>query len=212
MIASSLTVPRAARSNASRLLGTILLAVSLAACSHDSPRPSTATAAEASFAQQVRAVREGSSSQIRLDRAPVTDADLQQLDGLEDKLERINLSRTDISDQGLALLGKMQRLVQLRLASHRITDAGMAHLKPLAGLRFLHLIGAPVGDRGLETLHVLRRLESVYLDGTRVTEEGIVRLLEALPNVHVHLDQRHHPLDPHGSDHQHDAAPAPPGS
>jgi len=159
--------------------------------------------AEAPLAQQVATVRLGNSHQLRLDHTVVTDDDLAQLDGLEDQLLRINFSRTQISDAGLNRLAHLTKLEQLRIASPRITDAGMPLIGQLTNLRFLHLLDAPITDAGLDALHGLKRLESLYLDGTRVTDAGIARLVEAVPGVHLHLDDHHHRLDPHAAEHDH---------
>jgi Leucine-rich repeat (LRR) protein len=165
--------------------------------------PDPAAPPEASFAEQANAVRAGASDQIRLDHTPVHDADLDQLDGLEGNLRRINLSRTDITDAGLARIAAMPKLIQLRLASNQITDAGLQHLNQLKDLRHLHLIDTPITDAGLDHLHSLKSLESLYLDGTRATETGMSRLVEALPGVHLHFDGGHHAIDPHKEDHPH---------
>ncbi len=155
------------------------------------------------LAQQASAVREGLSSQVRLDRALVRDGDLDVLDGLESKLLRVNFSRSEITDDGLARLCRFENLEQLRIASSRITDAGLGCLEDLQRLRFLHLIDMPITDAGLDTLHGLKSLESLYLDGTKVTDAGLARLIEAMPKVHLHIDDHHHRLDPHAGDHKH---------
>ncbi len=158
---------------------------------------------EPNLAEQAQAVREGRSSQIRLDRTLVADRNLELLSGLESQLLRVNFSRTEITDEGLEQLSRMDKLEQLRLSSPRITDAGLACLRRLDHLRFLHLIDMPITDAGLEHLHALKSLESLYLDGTKVTDDGIERLVAALPQVHLHIDDHHHRLDPHGAEHTH---------
>jgi hypothetical protein len=100
----------------------------------------------------------------------------------------------------------MRDLIQLRIASAKITDVGMSHLAGLAHLRYLHLLDAPITDTGLDHLHGLKSLESVYLDRTKVTDDGLARLVKALPEVHLHIDDHHHPLDKHGEDHKHEHA------
>ena len=182
----------------------MLLVLAPLGCSgvRESDNP-TVNSPEPSFAEQAHAVREGRSSQIRLDRALVVDRDLELLSGLESQLLRINFSRTEITDAGLERLSHMERLEQLRLASGRTTDAGMACLGKLEHVRFLHLIDMPITDAGLDHLHALKSLESLYLDGTRVTDEGIERLVAAMPKVHLHIDDHHHRLDPHGAEHSH---------
>ncbi len=159
---------------------------------------------EPSLAQQAQSVREGKSNQIRLDRTLVTDDDLEQLDGLDDKLLRVNFSRTTITDLGMARLGSMQQLEQLRLASTKVSDAGAAHLDKLKHLRFLHLIDAPLTDAGLDSLHGLPSLESLYLDGARLSDEGIARFIDAMPHVHLHIDGGHHRTDPQSHEHKHE--------
>ena len=158
---------------------------------------------EASLSEQAQAVRDGRSDMIRLDHTAVGDDDLKQLDGLEGKLLRINLSQTSLSDAGLARLCRFERLEQLRVMSPGLTDAGLAPLKDLPHLRFLHLIGAPLGDVGLEYLHALSGLESLYLDGIQASDAAITRLIEALPKVHIHIDGGHHRADHHADDHKH---------
>jgi hypothetical protein len=185
------------------LAALVVAASSGVACRKPTPDETERGPSEANFARQVQAVRDGRSSQIRLDHGVVTDDDLRQLDGLEDKLLRINLSRTEITDRGLAEISRLARLEQLRLASGRIDDAGLKCLAKLEHLRFLHLIDMPITDAGLDHLHVLKSLESLYLDGTKTTDEGLGRLLTALPGVHLHVDDHHHRLDSHQADHTH---------
>ena len=189
---------------AAALAGLVVVALGTPAC-NDPPanEPIVTGASEPGFAEQAAAVRQGRSEQIRLDHTSVRDEQLDDLDGLEDKLRRINLSHSDITDAGLERIARMRKLIQLRLASDRVTDAGLACLEELKELRHLHLIDAPITDAGLEHLHALEGLESLYLDGIRATDEGISRLVEALPGVHLHIDGGHHRVDPHANDHEH---------
>jgi len=126
-------------------------------CQDPSRETPPAPAPEASFAEQAEAVRRGASDQIRVDQGRVTDEQLDALDGLQDKLRRINLSHTEVTDAGLSRIAGMRKLIQLRLASNRITDAGLECLEQLKELRHLHLIDAPIGDAGLEHLQTACR-------------------------------------------------------
>ena len=199
-------IPLPFASHRTRAFLGLLLLVN-ASCS-DSPRDLKVASrpsgqpAEISFAAQADAVRNGRSDQIRLDHTPVTDDDLKHLVGLEDKLRRINLSHTNISDQGLAQIAEMKQLEQLRLASPQITDGGVAVLQGLAQLKHLHLIDVPLTDAGLVPLHSLKSLQSMYLDGTRGSEQAMTELVEALPGVHMHFDGGHLREDS-GADHKH---------
>jgi hypothetical protein len=178
-----------------------LLLTVAAGCSE--PDRLGAKVGEPGFAAQVDAVRRGQSDQIRLDHTAVTDEHLNELAGLEDKLRRINLSNSHISDAGMARISDMRKLEQLRLSSDRVTDAGLACLVNLKKLRHLHLIGMPITDSGLAHLHALTGLRSLYLDGTKTTEDGIGRLVKALPEVHLHYEGGHHRSDSRGADHEH---------
>jgi Leucine-rich repeat (LRR) protein len=159
--------------------------------------------AELTLAEQAAAVRQRRSDVIRIDRALVRDDDLALLADLKSDLRRINFSRTELTDSGLARLCELENLEQLRLSSSRITDAGLASVGQLKRLRFLHLRDMPISDAGLDYLHGLKNLESLYLDGAKVTDDGLARLIQALPNVHLHIDDHHHPLDPVSKDHEH---------
>ncbi len=77
----------------------------------------------------------------------------------------------------------------------------MACLGRFKRLRALHLIDVPITDAGLDQLHGLAQLESFYLDGSQATDDGILRLLEALPNLHFHRDQQHLDRDPNRHEH-----------
>lgn len=186
------------------LVGCVASGLTLPGCGEAAPsRALTATEPEPSLATQAEAIRQGRADAIRLDRSLVRDDDLAPLDDLGDKLRRVNLSHTEITDAGLEKLCRHAGLEQLRLSSSRVTDAGLAHVAKLKHLRFLHLLDAPITDAGLDQLHRLETLESLYLDRTRVTDEGLARLIAARPGVHLHIDEHHHPLDPHAKEHAH---------
>ncbi len=165
--------------------------------------PRSGKAVEPSFADQAAAVDAGTSDQIRIDHTTVGDAELSHLSGLEEKLRRINLSKTTITDEGLIAIARCQNLEQLRLASDRLSDDGLKCLGQLQQLRHLHLIGAPITDAGLVHLELLQGLESLYLDGSQVTDEGARRLSESLPNTHLHIDRAHPRLSAGGGNHEH---------
>ena len=151
---------------------------------------------EATLAQQAESVRAGRSDEIRLDRTLVVNEDLKELHDLSGNLRRINFSRTEVSDAGLVEICRCEHLVQLRLSCPRITNDGLALIAELKEMRFLNLINAPITDAGLAHLRGLKQLESLYLDGSNASDEGIERLIQELPDVHLHMDGGHHRSDP----------------
>ncbi len=180
----------------------MLCALSLFGCT---PLAAPPARSEPSLAEQVSAVRDGQSDEIRVAHTVVTDDDLSQLDGLEDRLARVNFSRTEITNQGLDRLCQFPHLMQLRLASTHLDDHALASLASLKELRHLHLMDAPITDAGLESLRALKNLESLYLDRTQVSDEARRRFEEEMAGVHVHFDNGHYALGPPRDDHDHPA-------
>ena len=115
--------------------------------------------------------------------AGVTDDKLQTLSGLESSLVWLNLSRTGISDTGLAKVGGHTHLRRLHLARTSIGDAGLAHLKGLTGLQFLNLYGTNVTDAGLAHLSGMKSLKKLFLWQSKVTDAGVEKLTKSLPGV-----------------------------
>ena len=121
-------------------------------------------------------------------RAPGYDgaftADLKSLGDLSD----LDLSSTDVTDDGLANLAGLTKLVCLNLEGTQITDAGLIHLERLTKIKTLALSGNRITDAGLLNLTGLAELGSLDLRDTQVTDSGL-RHLERIPNL-SYLDLR----------------------
>jgi hypothetical protein len=128
--------------------------------------------------------------QLKIRGAAITDVGLSYICALPN-LRYLNLPQANFTDAGLAKLAKLPHLELLRFGSPQVTNEGLATCAAMPNLRFLHLINVPVTDDGLDRLHQIKQLQSLYLDGTKVTELGLGRLLNALPGLHIHIDQRH---------------------
>lgn len=115
--------------------------------------------------------------QIDLSRTPVTDEDLQYLEGLT-QLGSVGLQRTEITDAGLARLRSLPSLWGLSLQGSKVTDAGLQHLKGLAKMRSLRVDGLPITDAGMSHLKGLD-LKTLSLNATQVGDAG----LQALPGM-----------------------------
>ncbi len=115
----------------------------------------------------------------------VTDADLALLAGVEKDLVWLNLSRTAVSDAGLATLAGFQRLRRLNLSNTKVTDAAIASIAALPELEYLNLYGTSVTDAGLGGLKGLQRLRDVYVWQTAVTADGAKALADSLPSVRI---------------------------
>lgn len=114
-----------------------------------------------------------------------TDAGLDALTPIADKIASLDLARTKVTDAGLAKLAAMKGLKELHLENTAISDAGLDHLKGLAELEYLNLYNTKVTDAGLPKLTSLGKLKSLYLWQSGVTKAGVTALKAKLPNAHV---------------------------
>ena len=112
------------------------------------------------------------------------DAELQELGAVGNDLVWLDLSRTGITDAGLAVVAKMPNLEHLDLRGTSVGDDGLESLAGLDNLETLSLYGTGVTDSGLKALQALPALRRLYLGGTPGTEKG----LEALRGARGELD------------------------
>jgi Leucine-rich repeat (LRR) protein len=135
---------------------------------------------------------------------PFDDAALRHLRALLN-LKTLDLSRTSITDAGLAYVGRLKGLESLNLwngggAWRRrlsipsapylddITDVGLAHLRELQSLQSLDLSGRSITDVGVAHLKTLRGLRKLGLSGTLITWAGVESLRQVLPKATIDTD------------------------
>ncbi|MBW8883691.1 MAG: hypothetical protein JF612_02710 [Planctomycetia bacterium] len=116
-------------------------------------------------------------------------------------LRILNLPRAEFSDAGLPWLEQLPLLEQLRFGTPNVTDAGMKAIRQFPALKRLHLIDVPITDAGLAELSGISQLESLYIDGGHISDAAYGDLFHRRPDLHVHLNQRHHDRDPHAYSH-----------
>jgi hypothetical protein len=106
---------------------------------------------------------------------PVTDEELATLSELN--LEWLDLSGSQVTNEGLMTLAKLKGLRRLGLADTSVSDKELEALADLRQLEWLSLSGTRVTDRGLETLAArFKTLRWLNLDGTKVTDQGLTHL------------------------------------
>lgn len=131
---------------------------------------------------------------LRIRNSLITDIGIKHLLGLEN-LRILNLPQANLTPDGMLSLAQLKGLRQLRIGGDGTTDLSRS-VAQLHNLRALHLIDIPVSDEGLRGIAKLPRLESLYLDNARITEVGWQWLFNTHPEIHVHINQRHHDTDP----------------
>jgi hypothetical protein len=104
--------------------------------------------------------------------------DMEMLDLLAfRKLERLDLSHTRISDEGLLRLKPASQLQDLNLLyAEQITDLGLNAIRGWHRLKHLNVRGTRVADDTLLIVSGLPQLESLDLANTNVTDTGLENL------------------------------------
>ncbi len=115
---------------------------------------------------------------LRLGSA-VSDAGLVHIAGL-DSLERLGLSKTNITDAGMIHLAGLDSLKYLALRGTTIGDNGLRRLQGLDSLKELYLAKTNVTDSGLDYLKKLNRLSLLDLRSTHITAEGLTAIKKTL--------------------------------
>jgi hypothetical protein len=125
---------------------------------------------------------------LNLTRVELTNEGLSQLADLGGLVElRLDGNRA-ISDVGLTCLGSFGRLQILGLGQTGLKNAGLAHLKALSELRELYLYDTAVSDEGMVHLIGLSNLRVLSLTNTRVSEGGLEQLKSLTQLTDVYLD------------------------
>jgi len=120
--------------------------------------------------------------------AKITDEGLAELANLDlPDLETLTLGWCDeITDAGLAHIGRMQTITWLGLTScPKLTDSGLRELLNAKNLTGLDLRGCPnITDDGIQQLAAKKNWECIELGGCpKVTPQGVAKLQAALPNA-----------------------------
>jgi len=125
------------------------------------------------------------SVDFRLAGEEADDAKVGTVGAISENVAQLDASKTAITDEALAQVAEMKRLVRLDLHQTKVGDAGIKHLKGLENLRYLNLYGTEVTDAGLEQLKGLKTLDSIYLWQSKVTDKGAKQLQKALPDAKI---------------------------
>ena len=95
----------------------------------------------------------------------------------------ISLRGTEVTNEDLLLLVKLNSMSVLDLEGSRITDDGMQIIKNILTLKMLYLSHTPITDSGFALIANLPELESVSSGDTKVTATGLA-VLTQLPKLH----------------------------
>ncbi len=123
---------------------------------------------------------------FHLQPGSLTDDQLAVLKDLK-KVIHLHLGNTNITDKGLAQISGLTTLTELHLEKTKITDAGLKSLARLSELSYLNLYGTGITDAGLVNLKGLAKLKHLYLWQTKVTPAGVNDLRKAIPGLDANI-------------------------
>jgi internalin A len=120
---------------------------------------------------------QGSVVAINLRGSWVNDVELIDIARLPN-LERLDLSHTRVSDEGIRNLKAATKIRELNLYyAEQITDQGMSGIKDWKMLKRLNLRGTRISNGTLEILSHMPQLEALDVANTQVTDNGLEFLI-----------------------------------
>ncbi|KAI3422973.1 uncharacterized protein J3R85_011490 [Psidium guajava] len=112
----------------------------------------------------------------------ITSSALWAISGMAN-LKEVNLSRcVKVTDAGIRHLLSISTLEKIRVSETSLTADGIALLSSLPNLLVLDLGGLPVSDKALDSLQVLTKLQHLDLWGSDLSDKGVI-LLENFPRL-----------------------------
>lgn len=125
---------------------------------------------------------DGSVRALSFRRGWVSDADLDRIAQL-DKLERLDLSETRISDLGLLKLKDLKNVRELNLFyAELVTDEGLATMRNWTRIERINARGTKVTDNTLALLAGKSTITALDIGYAEVTDSGLQHL-STLPNL-----------------------------
>jgi hypothetical protein len=110
---------------------------------------------------------------------PIGDAEAELLADLAPVVANLNLSKSAITDAGLAKVGSMTHVERLRLDQTSVGDAGLAALGTLPRMESINLVGSKVTPASIAWLRGQPALQRVYVWQTALDNpESIKQLTE----------------------------------
>ncbi len=141
-------------------------------------------------AQQVNATGLPAFPQLEDLELSGTDLNNQGLENVarNGSLRALRASYTNITDDGLKLVAALQQLRSLDLAAVDLTDAGMPHLNRLPELRELNISYGRFSDKGLAALGSMTTLQRLEVARTRATDAAMQTLAKLTDLRRLNLD------------------------
>lgn len=116
------------------------------------------------------------------------------------RIVAINLRGSWVNDADMIEIGRLPKLQRLDLSHTRLSDEGLLHLKGAPAITELNLFYSEwTTDQGLTAVRNWKHLRRINLRGTRISD-GTLALLSKLPHLEA-LDVAHTQITDNGLDH-----------
>jgi len=112
-----------------------------------------------------------------------TDADLEAIAPLAPFMVEADLSRTGVTDGGMATVATWPGLRRLRLDHTAIGDSGVRALRDLAELTSLNLFNTQITNASVDSLLAIPALTTLFAGDTALDEDALARLADLLPAI-----------------------------
>lgn len=110
---------------------------------------------------------------------------VSMLTPLADHIVWLRLDNTAITDEAMAGIGKLRKLVRLNLAGTSVSSNGIGSLSSLQHLEYINIVNTRVDDRGLLILSNIPSLKNVYCWNSRITDNGIALFKKKIPAARI---------------------------
>ena len=124
---------------------------------------------------------EGNVVELQLGEVELTNGEVEAIGSLK-SLQRLSLSKTNVTDQQIRTMQRLHNLVELNLTGTQIGDESLNRLGSFPKLERLNLTKTKITDEGLHALRQFKSLRSLSIDRCRITDEGMKTLAE-LPRL-----------------------------
>jgi len=116
----------------------------------------------------------------------MNDDDLKILQYIAQHLVILDLTNSQVTDEGLAVLQKFPNLKKLILeGSEKITIQGIQNISMMPSLELLNLIRLKLDDSVVDILSQMGGLQQVFLYQTGLSSDAIQKLKDARPRMFV---------------------------
>ena len=110
---------------------------------------------------------------------------LEALYNIKDQVVNLRMTNMPIKDNDLIKLMPFKNLSTLQIEKSDITDEGMAIIGKITSLELLNIYGTQITDSGLANLKSCKNLKTIYLWKTNTTHAGMANLQKALPALKI---------------------------